>query len=118
MISRVLRSRLFLGVIIIIFIISSFELINEIGRRYKVSSEINRQQKTIDQLKQQNGDLRQLIQYLNTDQFIEEEARKKLGLSKSGESVVVFTSSSTEPQIAAAAGETNPQLWWNYFFDD
>lgn len=116
MISKVLRSRLFLIVIVIIFIISAFELINEVGRRYKVDREIKDQQQQIEALKKQNGDLSNLIQYLNTNDFVEEEARKKLGLSKSGESTVVFTNTSTAPVIASTTQETNANRWWNYFF--
>ncbi|MFH0873576.1 MAG: septum formation initiator family protein [Candidatus Komeilibacteria bacterium] len=120
MVSQVLRSRTFLIIIVIIFIISSFELINEVGRRYKVNQEIKNQQRQIETLKSQNGDLNQLIHYLNTDQFVEEEARSKLGLSKSGESVVVFPSTATpsNEQVVASTSPNNSNTarWWSYFF--
>ncbi len=116
MVSKLLRSRIFLAIIVVIFIISSFELINEVGRRYKFDQQIKQQQKQIETLQQQNGDLSNLIQYLNTNQFVEEEARKKLGLSKSGESVVVFPSTSTAPVATSSTSQSHVSMWWNYFF--
>lgn len=112
---RLLRSKIFFGVIIILFIISSLELINEIGRRNKISNEIKKQKEQIEKLEQQNTDLSSLIQYLNTDNYVESEARKKLNLSKSGESLVVVENAST-----TTAGDqskaSNSSKWWNYFF--
>ncbi len=112
---RLLRSKIFFAVIIILFIISSLELLNEIGRRNKISSEIKKQKSQIEKLEQQNTDLSNLIQYLNTDSYVESEARKKLNLSKSGESLVVVENAST---TAVMNDDTVPNSlrWWNYFF--
>lgn len=112
---RLLRSKIFFAVIIILFIVSSLELLNEIGRRNKISYEIKKQRDQIEKLQQQNTDLSSLIQYLNTDNYVESEARKKLNLSKSGESLVVVENAST-----TTAGDqskvSNSSKWWNYFF--
>jgi cell division protein FtsB len=112
---RLLRSKIFFAVIIILFIVSSLELLNEIGRRNKISYEIKKQRDQIEKLQQQNTDLSSLIQYLNTDNYVESEARKKLNLSKSGESLVVVENASTTA-FNDDNKIPNSLRWWNYFF--
>ncbi len=111
---RLLKSKIFFIIIVILFAISSLELLNEIGRKNKISNEIKKKEEQIAKLEQENIDLSSLIQVLNTTNYVESEARKKLNLSKNGESlVVVENASSTIPTAQAAM--SNTQLWWNYF---
>lgn len=54
--------------------------------------------------------------YINNNQYIEEQAREKLGLAKNGEYIVLVPSptqnSSRERKIN---NESNWQKWWNLF---
>jgi hypothetical protein len=43
---RLLKSKIFFILIIILFLFSSLELLNEIGRRNKISNEIKKQKQT------------------------------------------------------------------------
>jgi cell division protein FtsB len=97
-----------------LFLFSSLELLNEIGRRNKISNEIKKQKQQIEKLEQENTDLSSLIQYYNTNSYVESEARKKLNLSKSGESLVVIENT-TKATTSDQQIVSNPQRWWNYF---
>lgn len=77
----------------------------------------------IDTLEVENQNLRDLIAYYQTPSFKEKEARRKLGLVKPDEKVVIIskeqpviknpvTPSSEEPK------KPNYQLWWQFFFEN
>jgi cell division protein FtsB len=121
---RILSSKLFLflGIIILGFLIFSF------GRKFLESREIDGEIKEagdeIAILEAKNNELKDFLDFLNTDTFLEQEARLKFNLQKPGESVVIIPGigekgederSKTE---VAADNEalSNPGKWWNYFF--
>ncbi len=113
--SKILQSKIFFGLILVIFLFSSVSLVNEIGRRKKIQNEIMRQQGEIERLNRENKDLSTLIGYLRSGEFVESEARNKLNLSKPGESLIVV-----DPNLAEQNNEgqiTNlATKWWGYFF--
>ncbi|MDO9399487.1 MAG: septum formation initiator family protein [bacterium] len=78
----------FLGLIIIILI--SFPLAKNISNRYRINNEIKELEKEITNLENKNSNFKDLVSYLESNQFVEEQARLKLGLKKEGESVVVI----------------------------
>ena len=70
----------------------------------------------VDQLKTKNSELLSLLQYLQTDAFVEREGRLRFGLGKAGEKQIVVVGDKEE--AAAQDKETdlsNPQKWWRYF---
>lgn len=77
----------------------------------------------IEKLEHEKDSLGELIEYVATDSFIQQEAREKLNLAAPGESVVVIpdidSSAANEPQTASGAilGASNVAVWWEYFFD-
>lgn len=115
-----LFSKFFLIFCVIIFLIVLFYLAKSTVRSYKVNSEIADLQNDIIHLEKQNEDLGQLISYLKSDTFIEQEAKLKLGLKKPGENLVVIPGQadleSNNKEIQNIP-ETNPARWWAYFFD-
>lgn len=56
---------------------------------YNVRHEIKNIQNQMDELKAMNNDLSKEIEQLNSDSFIEREAREKLGLVKPGEKIIL-----------------------------
>lgn len=115
-ISRLLQSRWVLAILMLLLIMSGLRLSNEIARRTKISSEINRLKEQITELKSEQESLTSLIDYLRTDAFVEEEARKKLNLQKPGERRVIIS----DPMLASTQlsnKNNNIQLWWSYFFE-
>ena len=120
---RVISSKLFLflGIIVLGFLIFSF------GKKFLESREIDEQIKgagdDITRLEEKNNELGNFLDFLNTDAFLEQEARLKFNLQKPGESVVIIPgvgeASNTGAEREEAANDrliSNPKKWWNYFF--
>lgn len=122
---RFFRSKMMLVFEVLLLVIVSVALAREVVRRYQIQGEIRKLEGEAAQLERQKAELGNLISYLGSDTFKEEQARLKLGLQKPGESVVAVLGESTaatatEPTAATATTEktttmTNPQRWWNYF---
>lgn len=88
-------------------------------QKRQVDSEIARLREQSDNLSKDNGQLSELIKYLDTPEYKEREAREKLNLKKPGEEVVVLPEGSDQGQVASAQTETksNPEKWFSYFFN-
>jgi cell division protein FtsB len=113
----------FLGIIVLSFLIFCF------GKKFLEIKDINQEIKSsedqIAQLQAKSNDLNGLINFLNTDAFLEQEARLKFNLQKPGESVVIIPPSGVNQkniEDKSSEGEggnnnlSNPKKWWNYFF--
>lgn len=57
---------------------------------YQASKRISREEEKIAKLVKENEELKGKLRYLRAEEFVEREARDKLGLSKEGETVVVI----------------------------
>lgn len=121
--SRILGSSLFIwgGVILVVLMI--FALGKAAIRKHDIQTEIQGLESEVGKLEDQNIELNGLIQYFQTENFQEREARDKLGLKKPGETVVAIPTSESEDEPAFPEQEqkaqedvSNPQKWWNYFF--
>jgi cell division protein FtsL len=110
----------FIGFCIIIFI--SIPLVKQISKKYYVNNEIKELQGQINELDSKNKNLKQFISYLDSDEFVEEQARLNMGLKKEGEQVVVIKDSksivatSTESDEEVAGNNSNINKWKKYFF--
>lgn len=69
-----------------------------------------------DAEKQKNQFLKQELYFVNTSQFIEQEAREKLGMVKPGEHIVLAPPQQTEIKTVAIDTTPNWKKWWNLFF--
>lgn len=56
---------------------------------YNVQHELTNIQAQIDEFRVKNADLRKQVEQLNSDAYIEREAREKLGLVKPGEKIIL-----------------------------
>jgi len=119
-VKKILNTKFFfvIGVIILVLLIASFA--REFSRRYYLQQEIKSLQDQINGLDTQNQQFSQLINYFDTNNFTEAEARLKLGLKKPGEEVVVINQpDDSNTTITTADQEANlsaPAKWWQYFF--
>ena len=120
------------GLIIILLIV--IPLVKNIRQRNKINNEIKSLENDIKELGNDNYELRGLIDYLESDQFVEEQARLNLGLKKQGEKVIVVEDSrdvsgnidtTSDSMIKIPWLEknisrdniTNTQKWLVYFFE-
>ena len=120
------------GFLVIIFI--SIPLAKNVSKNYNINKEVVKLEEEIDRLKDKNSELGNMIDYLKSDQFIDEQAKLNLNYKKAGEELVVINSK--EEQAAKASSElkniyniqglnkqiiekeiTNPKKWGYYFFN-
>jgi cell division protein FtsB len=91
--------------------------------------EIRQQQEAvrteIARLKDNNVALRQQLDYLHTDAYVEYAARTELGLVRPGDHVVVPRFSADTGPVAGPAAAATParptptwQRWWEHFFGE
>jgi cell division protein FtsB len=131
---RFFSSRIFLTVLgLSILTLLSFPLAKNLSQRHKINKEVEKMREEIRRIEEKNSGLKELADYLESDQFIEGEARLKLSLKKSGEEVVGIkdlTAGSEEEgepstvynmpgrnNIKQERAETNPERWFRYFFE-
>ena len=109
------RSRLFvvIGGIALIFIV--FSATRELYNNYLLRKEIKNLEDQATKLESRRLELLDVAQKIQTGEYLEEEARLKLGLQKPGEKVVVINNDKNVPEKERTESRTNPQLWWDYF---
>ena len=81
---------------------------------------VRKEKQELETLKQNNEQLRARLDYVKTDQFLEEEARNSLGLTKD-ESILILPEDilGTEEVADDAQGQFPPwRQWWELFFGD
>lgn len=113
-------SKFFMVFCFFLFFVILFSLAKGTIRNYKVNSEIELLEQEIGHLEKQNQEFGQLIEYLNSDIFIEQEAKLKMGLKKEGENLIVIPNKelSVDPEEEKEAeNKANPEKWLEYFFN-
>ena len=123
--SKIIYSPKFLALIGLgLVVLISFPLAKNVSKRYHLNKEIKELDKEIAEFESKNKDLKQLITYLESEQFVEEKARLNLGLKKEGEKVVEIKDDNSTTTASLREGEqadlgifSNLRQWWNYFFN-
>lgn len=133
-IDRLIRWRLLLVVNFLVIVFLGVSLSREVVRSRAIGEQIAELQAQADELAAQNIDLSELRTAMQTESYIEREARLKLGMKKPGETVVVVqeegtgtsgqeTGDASDPLDLVLDGQetavavANPTKWWYYFFD-
>lgn len=120
---------------LVLLILIGIPLVKNINRRNKVNTEIAQLEQEISMIENKNTNLNKLLKYIESDQFVEEQARLNLGMKKPNENVVIVRDSvgpanNAQPAASnipgmynitmndekAVAKESNLRLWRNYFF--
>lgn len=122
---RFFVSKIFLVIGVVVLGLLSLTVGKKVLEEREIKKEIKSAQDEITRLEAKNSELNDFLSYLNTDDFLEEEAREKFNLQKSGESVMVVPGSGGAPEenqeVTVAGGarteQKNPAKWWNYFFN-
>ena len=97
--------------------------------RIKIAQEVKLLQTQLDALRQQSGALRSAIHNLDRPEALEQEARKRLNVSKEGERTIVLVpqgeraavtsiseNQSVQPKEYVTQEPSNPVRWWYRFF--
>jgi len=113
-------SKFFLIFCIVLFLFILFNLAKGTIKNFKVDSEIKDLKNEVSNLERQNQEYSQLINYFKSENFIEQEAKLKLGLKKEGENLVVIPQNESGTSIENSSKDndqlSNPRKWWIYFF--
>lgn len=95
-------------------------LAREILRNRTIDMEIKRIEAEAKTLEVKNLEVLNLVKQFEDADFLEKEARLKLGLQREGEKVVIINKSGTSSEVGGAdnawSNISNPMRWWNYFF--
>lgn len=118
------------GIVFAVFWIL-FLLSRSLWQNFTLRQSVSKLHEQISQLKTQKKDLENLNLYYRSDSFRELEARKRLGLKKIGEKMVILPISPApslssfpedlEKEKEKVAGVSTPSkvpnwlLWWQYF---
>jgi len=125
--SRVLFSPITFSLIgLIILVLISIPLVKKINQKYRIDQEIKDLEREIVELENNNTNLKEVVDYLESDQFVEEQARLQFGLKKEGEEAVVIKIEEAEQQQTnertgnLTGGKiifnNNLGKWFSYFF--
>lgn len=122
---RILLSWYFFPLILICIIILGGIFLNKYDENKAVDNDLEMLKKQIEELEKSNDDLTSLINYFDSNFFVEKEAREKMGLKKEGEKVVVvkekeynsISSSNQDNTLDKQGSEFLPLVWWDYFFN-
>lgn len=135
LISKIFSHKIFISLIgLAIIILISIPLAKNVSKRYVINQEIRKLQEEIQEMEKKNNELRKLAEYLESDQFIAEQARLNLNYKKEGEEMVVIKDKgsdakknetvNTDSPFEIKGGHeevkkpaSNPRQWWDYFFN-
>jgi len=119
-------------IIIVEFLVVSYllyTLTKSVYQSYQIDQHIENFKKENDMIAQENKQKEADYSYYSSDAYIEKIAKQNLGLVNPGEEVIVIpsTDSGTTGVVGGVPGEeednisirpvSNPQKWWNFFFD-
>lgn len=118
---RFLMSQRFLVIVFLVMIVAiSFPLVRSVSQRKIVEKEIAEMKKDNEAYRNKSEELKEMIDYLQSDISLEEQARLNLGLKKPNEEVVVVNRQKiTETAVSAETEDgrmANWIKWINYFF--
>jgi len=125
---RFFTSQIFLTLVclVILFVILRPMIVN-LQQKKRINEEIQALKMEVEKAEAKNSDFQKMIDYLESEQFVEEQARLNLGLKREGEKVVVVQDETKQaeehaqpprmPEPVDKIGlRNNIDRWVGYFF--
>ncbi|MFA6514307.1 MAG: septum formation initiator family protein [Patescibacteria group bacterium] len=118
---KLVSNQRFLAIIgLVLLFVIVLPLAKTYSQRRLVEKEITDVQKEIAQFEKDNQELKEMLNYLKSDQSLEAQARINLNLKKPGETVVVIEKGEDEKKQdelqKEQATKSNLKKWFDYFF--
>ena len=121
-----LKPKLWLSfVLLAALVLIGIALADSWSNKSAVDEEISALKAEAEKAEAQNSQFKKMLSYLESEQFVEEQAKLKMGLKRPGEKVAVITESlatgSEADQVASATpdkisfGQARWQRWLEYF---
>ncbi|MCG8400768.1 MAG: septum formation initiator family protein [Firmicutes bacterium] len=101
---RLSRSKLPLIIVGLLLLYVSFSLGSRFDSLYTMQRDLQAIQAEVHELRQLNQELNKKLQLLQSDAYVEQEAREKLGLVKPGETRIVPVAPGTAGETRGGAG--------------
>ncbi len=117
---RFLMSQRFLAIVFLLIIVAiSFPLLRSVSQRKMIEQEIADMKKDNEAYRNRSQELKEMIDYLQSDISLEEQARLNLGLKKPNEDVVVVNRQKSV-EVASSTKTENSRIanwlrWVHYF---
>jgi cell division protein FtsB len=116
-----------IGFFILLYI--TMPIIRNAQKQKKINNEIKELENEIARLDGNNSDLKKMINYLNSDQFVLEQARLNLNYKKDSEEVLVVKGMETKEEVGSGQlfninekkqernilKDSNIYKWWIFF---
>ena len=120
-IDKFMLKKLIYGIIIIVVLVIAYSLVVQITQAIKSGERLSQATDAVYQLQGKNKELKKKLSEIQSPQFIEQQARDKLGLSKKGETVVIIPDQTIKMLLGASSSAQiirfpNPLGWWKVFF--
>ena len=119
-IPRILLSKgLFFGLVLLLLFFS-FSMLREVRHKREIQKEILELEQELVEVENNNSRLGHLIEYLKTDEYAELEAKRRLGLKRLDEEVLLVTRKElldVEGNENIKKSIPNWKKWWYYFFN-
>ncbi len=118
---RFIGSPLFLIIGIPVLILLVFTYVRSYYSSYKINQEIADLKTEIDSLEHKKLESMDILNYVMSQDFVEEKARTELNMEKEGENMVVFKNDNKYNEeyqyVVGDSGQniSNPLKWWYYF---
>lgn len=82
--------KIVLGAIILLILVTAYNLLVQINDALRSGERLSFQAETVYKLEAKNRELKKKLSEVQSREFIEKEARNKLGLGKVGETIVII----------------------------
>ena len=117
---RFLMSQRFLAIVFLVMIVAiSFPLIRSVSQRKMIEQEITDMKKDNETYRNKSQELKEMIDYLQSDISLEEQARLNLGLKRPNEDVIVVNrqkASETTSITTTNDGRVTNWIRWIHYF--
>lgn len=122
--------KIVIGVVILLSGWGLYVSSKQIERNRRIQDEVSSLEVEAVKIRRENETLSEKIDYLSSDNFREQEAKKKLGLKKAEETVVIIKPRPGDSVVLGIASENNRSVtenndnenipnyekWWKIFF--
>lgn len=117
-----MRKKITIGLGLIVVIVIAYNLIGRIIEAVSSSERLSQAAEELYQLEMKNKELKKTLSEIKSTDFIEKQARDKLGLAKEGETVVIIPPEVLERVLGESKRLEEVKLpnwlgWWKVFFD-
>jgi cell division protein FtsB len=110
-----------IGSLILVVLIIAYSLLAQITDALKSSDRLSIQAEIVFKLEAKNRELKKKLTQIKSPEFIEQQARDKLGLSRNGETIVIIPEEKLKMVLGASSAAQEVRLpnwlgWLRVFF--